>query len=275
MRNPVNREYKNSVFIDLFGQDVYRMQLFQTLHPEMSDVTSAELKTITLKQVITNHPYNDLALQVRDKLMIFVEAQSTWSANILLRVLMYFADTVQGYLHDHNMDIHRTGKLELPVPEFYVIYTGKTAVSGRITLKKHFYQNEKCGLDLEARVITAETNDIIGQYIIFSHVMDEQIQKYGRIRKAVEETIRICRNRSVLVEYLQEREKEVFDIMITLFDQEYAMEQYGRSLKEEGREEEKVFSIRSVMENLKITPEKAMDILNIPASERSHYFALL
>lgn len=174
MRNPVNREYKNSVFIDLFGQDVYRMQLFQTLHPEMSDVTSAELKTITLKQVIT-----------------------------------------------------------------------------------------------------AETNDIIGQYIIFSHVMDEQIQKYGRIRKAVEETIRICRNRSVLVEYLQEREKEVFDIMITLFDQEYAMEQYGRSLKEEGREEEKVFSIRSVMENLKITPEKAMDILNIPASERSHYFALL
>lgn len=162
------------------------MQLFQTLHPEMSDVTSAELKTITLKQVIT-----------------------------------------------------------------------------------------------------AETNDIIGQYIIFSHVMDEQIQKYGRTRKAVEETIRICRNRSVLVEYLQEREKEVFDIMITLFDQEYAMEQYGRSLKEEGREEghkeghkegreeEKVFSIRSVMENLKITPEKAMDILNIPASERSHYFALL
>ena len=174
MRNPVNREYKNSVFIDLFGQDVYRMQLFQTLHPEMSDVTSAELKTITLKQVIT-----------------------------------------------------------------------------------------------------AETNDIIGQYIIFSHVMDEQIQKYGRTRKAVEETIRICRNRSVLVEYLRGREKEVLEIMITLFDQEYAMEQYGRSLKEEGREEEKVFSIRSVMENLKITPEKAMDILNIPASERSHYFALL
>ena len=235
MSNPVNREFKNSVFIDLFGQNVYRMQLLRTLHPEMRDVTDADLKTITLKQVITNHSYNDLALQVRDHLMIFVEAQSSWSVNILLRVLLYFADTVQEYLHDHQMDIHGIGRLKLPVPEFYVIYTGKTAVSERITLKKDFYQNTECGLDLEARVITAETEDIIGQYIIFCHVMDEQIHKHGRTRKAAEETIRICRSRNVLVKYLQEREKEVIDIMIMLFDQEYAQEQYGRAQMEEGR----------------------------------------
>ena len=53
MNNPVNREFKNSVFIDLFGQEVFRMQLFRTLHPEIQDVTDADLKTITLKQVIT------------------------------------------------------------------------------------------------------------------------------------------------------------------------------------------------------------------------------
>ena len=65
--------------------------------------------------------------------------------------------------------------------------------------------------------------------------MDEQIHKHGRTRKAAEETIRICRSRNVLVKYLQEREKEVIDIMIMLFDQEYAQEQYGRAQMEEGR----------------------------------------
>ncbi len=37
------------------------------------------------------------------------------------------------------------------------------------------------------------------------------------------------------MKYLQEREKEVIDIMIMLFDQEYAQEQYGRAQMEEGR----------------------------------------
>jgi hypothetical protein len=232
----VNREYKNSVFIDLFGQNKYRMQLFRALHPEMDDVTDADLKTITLKQVITNHPYNDLALQVRGQLMIFVEAQSTWSFNILIRILLYYADTVQGYILDHNLDIHSSKRLTIPAPEFYVIYTGMKKVHRKITLKKNFYKNKSCGADLEARVIQGESKDIIGQYIVFCHVMDEQVRKHGRTRKAAEETIRICRKRNVLEMYLKEREKEVINIMITLFDQKYAVEQYGKVQKEEGFE---------------------------------------
>lgn len=235
MNEEVNREYKNSVFVDLFGQSTFRMQLFRTLHPEMVDVTDDDLRTITLKQVMTNHPYNDVALQVRDHLMIFVEAQSTWSFNILIRILLYYADTVQGYIIDHNLDIHSSKKLTIPAPEFYVIYTGKKKIHKKITLKKNFNKNKSCGVDLEARVISGESKDIIGQYIIFCHVMDEQVMKYGRTRKAAEETIRICRNRNVLEEYLKERKKEVINIMITLFDQNFAVEQYGKVQKEEGR----------------------------------------
>jgi len=76
MSERLKRDYKNSVFIDMFEQDEYRLQLFQTLHPEMTDVTAADIQTITLKQVITNHQYNDLAFLVKDRLMVFVEAQS-------------------------------------------------------------------------------------------------------------------------------------------------------------------------------------------------------
>ena len=35
-------------------------------------------------------------------------------------------------------------------------------------------------------------------------------------------------------EYLESREKEVVDIMMTLFDQEYAVERYGDEKKAEG-----------------------------------------
>ncbi|MBR1559017.1 MAG: hypothetical protein IJ646_02125 [Clostridia bacterium] len=68
---------KNTVFIDLFNIPEYRYQLFQALHPEMDDVTVDDVKPVTLNPVILNLPYNDLGLLVRDKLIIFVEAQST------------------------------------------------------------------------------------------------------------------------------------------------------------------------------------------------------
>ncbi len=38
----------------------------------------------------------------------------------------------------------------------------------------------------------------------------------------------------MLKDYLKEREKEVVDIMIALFDQEYAVKQYGNTMKDEG-----------------------------------------
>ena len=60
---------------------------------------------------------------------------------------------------------------------------------------------------------------------------------YGRTRKAVLETIHICKDEDVLAEYLKDREKEVVDIMMTLFEQEYAVERYGDEKKAEGKAE--------------------------------------
>ena len=237
MTDEGKRDVKNTVFVDLFNQDEYRLQLFQTLHPEITDVTADELQIITIKRVITNHQYNDLAFVFRNKLMIFVEAQSTWSINILIRLLLYLAETIQEYMHERNMKMHAKGKHKIPMPEFYVIFTGTDEIPKRISLKKDFFCSELCQIDLEEKVFNVETNDIIGQYIIFCHVMDEQIKKYGRVREAALETIRICRDRNVLKKYLEEREKEVVNIMIELFNQELAVKEYGDEREEKGRNE--------------------------------------
>lgn len=137
--------------------------------------------------------------------------------------------TYQNYITENNLYVYGSKKIEIPEPEFYVIFTGhRKFKKDTISLKDDFWNNPDAKVDVTAKVIYAENKeDIIGQYIIFSHVLDDQVKKYGRNKTAVEATIRICKSEGVLREYLESREKEVIDIMITLFGQEYAVEAYA------------------------------------------------
>ncbi|MBQ8162653.1 MAG: hypothetical protein IJ083_18150 [Clostridia bacterium] len=232
------RNAKDTVFIDLFHISKYRFLLFKALHPEMKDVTEKDVVPITLRPIITDQPYNDLGLLVKDRLLIFVEAQSTWTLNILIRILLYLAMTYQNYITQNNLNVYQSKKLDMPEPEFYVIYTGNRKIKkDTISLKEDFWHHSNARIDITVKIIYAENkDDIIGQYIIFSHVLDRQIEKYGRSQTAVEETIRICKSEGVLKEYLENREEEVITIMITLFSQEYAVEAYANDRERAGEQ---------------------------------------
>ena len=79
-----------------------------------------------------------------------------------------------------------------------------------------------CCIDARGKMIyLQDSDDIINQYIGFCRVCNEQVALNGRTLKAVKEIIRICRDRNLLREYLSERETEVEEIMLTLFDQEH------------------------------------------------------
>ncbi|MCM1254279.1 MAG: hypothetical protein NC321_15785, partial [Clostridium sp.] len=84
---------------------------------------------------------------------------------------------------------------------------------------------------------SAGSGDIINQYIIFCKVLDEQREKYGMTKQAVKETIRICKDRNVLREYLERKETEVVTIMMSLFDDERIMRNYGKSERHEADRE--------------------------------------
>ncbi len=81
--------------------------------------------------------------------------------------------------------------------------------------------------------VGGEGNDIISQYVAFTKVYNEQVKKHGRSREAVTETIRICKDRDVLREFLAGREKEVISIMMALFDEEKIMRTHVASEKKE------------------------------------------
>ena len=98
----LKRAVKDSVFTYLFSQPEYARELYLELHPEDTDVTTADFKLVTLENVLAIGQYNDLGLQVRDRLILLVEAQSTYSANIPLRMLMYLANTYKDLLRRTN-----------------------------------------------------------------------------------------------------------------------------------------------------------------------------
>ena len=70
----VNRQAKNSVFLNLFTRKEYQLQLYKELFPLDTTITEADLEMITLENVLTIHPYNDLGLLARDKLIVLTEA---------------------------------------------------------------------------------------------------------------------------------------------------------------------------------------------------------
>ncbi len=233
------RKIWDSVFTNLFQEKKYLLQLYKALHPEDGEATEDEIADITLKHVLVDADYNDLGFSVGDRLMVLVESQSTWTMNIIIRALMYLMQTYHDYFKRTNQNLYGSKKVKMPKPELYVIFTGeRKTIPDIISLSKDFFNGTRISIDAEIKVLYQENErDIIGQYIIFCKVYQEQRKCYGNTREAVTETIRICKDRNVLKEYLESREKEVVDIMMTLFDDEQIYKAFENDIKQETAKE--------------------------------------
>ncbi len=165
-----------------------------------------------------------------------LEAQASWTVNIIIRILLYLAHIWNEYIETTSQNRYGSKKLELPRPELYMIYTGKRKTRSEwLNLSDEFFEGNRDFLEAKVRVLYGEgKKDIISQYVDFTRVYNEQVKQYGNTREAVLETIRICKDRDVLREYLENREKEVISIMMALFDQKKAVEQYGLDKMKEG-----------------------------------------
>ena len=113
-------------------------------------------------------------------------------------------------------------------------------------LSKEFFYGVDIDIEVRAKVIyESDTEDIINQYIIFCKIFNEQTKQHGMTQKAVTETIRICKNRNVLKEYLVQREKEVVTIMMSLFDEEQIMKSFIKSERHDVAKEKALLMLQS------------------------------
>lgn len=228
---------KDSVFSFIFRQPENTRHLYLTLHPEDVDVTEADCKLVTLEHILTNGMTNDLGFQVRDKLILLVEAQSKFSINIALWMLLYLAATYKEYVEEHKLDLYGSKPVSIPRPELYMVYTGAPRQLPEILRLSDIYDGLG-GAEVEIKVLrNTGAGNIVDQYIRFCEISDEQRKQYGYTMKAVEETLRICCDENILMPFLASRQKEVQDIMLTLFNQERITEIHEYNLMKEARQQ--------------------------------------
>ena len=279
----LNTEYrwavKDSVFKHLFKIKEYSLKLYKTLMPQDEDITENDIDIVTCETVLMNGLYNDLGLLVKNNILFLMEAQSTWSINILIREFLYLALSYKESIEKNQIDLYGSKKIFIPIPKLYVLYTGnKKLEREEISLNEEYFNNEGC-IDLKIKILIKENlsklsatkeNNIISQYVTFTEISDDFVKKYGRSKETAKMVINECISKNILKSFMQEHREEVEDMEL-LFDPEV----YGRihdatvarEAREEGRQEGEVNAFIKLYKQGLIKEVDAARMLNMSVIE--------
>ncbi len=238
-----NREYKDSVFVDLFYSDETAtenlLSLYNALHDANIQDTSM-IRKIKVDDVLYKNFRNDISFEVNGKVIVFGEHQSTVNPNMPLRCLMY-AGRAYEQLTDDNVK-YKTTLVKIPTPEFYVFYNGvrNRPLEQELLLSDAFFDSDgKETMELKVKVLNINSNKthkildkcpVLKEYSIFVGKVREY-QKKGN-KTAIKDAINDCIENGILVEYLKRKGSEVRN-MLTM---EYSYEKDMQVKQEEARQ---------------------------------------
>ena len=87
-----NRNYKDSVFVDLFAKDINAKEnfvsLYNALHNTNLDYHTTEVEPVMIEQVLYKSFYNDIAMLIDNKIVILIEHQPRIFQPDILQILM-------------------------------------------------------------------------------------------------------------------------------------------------------------------------------------------
>ena len=244
-----NRRYKDSVFVDLFGEDRNAKKNFLSLYNALyaTNYQSTDiLENIRLKQTMYMSFANDVSYLVDNKIIVLAEHQSTVNPNMPLRCLEY---VTRLYEHIQNpRDRYSRTLKKIPTPVFYVFYNGAEKLTAKQVLKlsdSFVVQPEVPSLELVVQLIDInyDKNSLIvtsceplGQYSRFVDTVRRHIavdRDHG-FEKAIKE----CIQNDILKEYLQRKSREVINMLIAEYDYDTDIavqrEEAGRAAFDEG-----------------------------------------
>ncbi len=288
MEITIKRTVKDSVFCHLFSKARYALELYRSLHPKDKDTGEGDIEHVTIENIVSEGEYNDVGIMVGGRLLVLVEAQSTWSPNIVTRMLFYLSETYKRIVSQRKRRLYSPVVLEMPVPELYVVYTGDRDVPDVVRFSDVCVGREEGSLDLRVNVLRGGSPDVIGEYVAFAHEADEvrvddDIEPEAKPR----ELMRRCKRKGILKEYLEQFGKEVEGIMSILFDQERETALYHEEIREkaeaeglakgraEGLAKGLAKGVKKVMHAMGYSAEGAMDFLEIEEEERPAILELL
>lgn len=243
---------KDSVFTELFRNKTQLLALYQTLHPEDREACETDLKDLTMEAVLGDDLRHKLSFYVKDQLIMLVETKIPQPKNIALYLFLYLSEMLIRYLEKNGLNIWSQERIPLPDFQLYAIYTGEElrTPSERQVLTEDFSRSIPAGFPVQqVKVFCEPGDDIIGQYISFCQISEAQVRKYGLSLQAIEETVRICKEKNVLRAYLTEDEAKVKKIM----EEQFRTDQY---LAEIAGQEESRRAEKAIEETIRIGTEK-------------------
>ena len=223
----VNRKHKDRLFRMIFAEPERALELYNALRGTDYGDASA-LQVVTLEDAIWLSMKNDVAVLVDDELLLF-EHQSTPNPNMPLRGLLYFAREYEGLVGASGKDVYGSARVVIAAPSYYVFYNGtderpddyELKLSDSFTRPSHGYE-----WTAQVRNVNAgRSPDLMGA----SGWLRGYAELVGAIRRhaaekpfadAVRAAVDECIERGIMAEYLRKHRAEVFDVLLTEYDEE-------------------------------------------------------
>ena len=252
-----NRNYKDSVFVDLFAHDINAKEnfisLYNALHGTNLEVETTDIQPVMLERVLYMKYYNDIAMLIDGKIVILIEHQSTINQNMPFRFLEYIARI---YEKITTKDEKFGRKLvKLPVPEFYVFYNGKDDYPTESVMKlsdafmqiddysklKNQLENTNYPLEISVKVININVdkeNPILKRCETLKEYSEFIEQVRFNIENAVSEpfttAIKEAIKKGFLSDYLNRKSTEVQNMLLAEYDYDTDIAVQRREAREEG-----------------------------------------
>lgn len=251
----VNREYKDSVFTDLFYEDEKakenELALFNALFNTNYTLDNITIEKVRVENVIYMRLKNDVSFNIENRILVFSEHQSTLNGNMPLRDLLYVARVYETLVP--VKDRYRAKTIPLPRPEFFVFYNGTQDIGEGYTQKIsdayykdfHLDTNDKNNVSLELIVNVININTDSGNEILQKcHVLKEYSLFVETARKFKEENntnymqqaIEYCIKNDILAEYLSRKGSEVMNFLCAEYDYEMDIQVHEEEAYEDGFE---------------------------------------
>ncbi|MCL2102027.1 MAG: Rpn family recombination-promoting nuclease/putative transposase, partial [Fibromonadales bacterium] len=227
-----NRCYKNSVFTLLFSEKEKLLELYNAVsggnYPE-----DTEIEIITLSDVLFMEQLNDIAFVLDDKLVVLIEHQSTINYNMPLRMLQYMAKEYQKITD--KKDLYKKQIVEIPTPEFIVLYNGKEEfpdfkelkLSDAFKCKRESYLLELrvqvYNINKGRNVDMAERSPALNGYSELVAEVNENLKSMSR-ENAIKAAIKTCISKNILLYFFEEHAFEVENMLLTEWNLKDALE---------------------------------------------------
>jgi len=243
-----NKKYKDSIVRALFNKPEKALGLYCDIKGIAYDPSVlVEMKSLDVQ--FMPQLRNDISFVIDGVLVVFFEHQASLNKNMPLRLLQYIVMFFAAY-YKMGSALYANALIKLPMPEFYVLYNGKSSYppTGELRLSDAYMtkgDGAPPSLELVVKVINInyqslspnlQKNEDIYGYAYFVSKVDAA-QKQGlalsdALRKAVDE----CISEGILVEFFEQYRNEVESMFTLVYDEEMAKKVAREEGKEEGKE---------------------------------------